>query len=123
MKDDKKEEDVITLPMLSREDIMDAHPEHYGKYVVIKSFNDKEIVAYGLTPEAATKEAESKGYKTVGHIDDPVLTSVMTYCFAACEEQRRYKMVVDMEMVNGDCERCPVCKYRNSPIGETVKDE
>lgn len=116
-------EEEIKFPMKSRMDIMDAHPEHYGKYVVVKGFNDNTIVAYGDTWRDADADAKSKGYKTVGHVDDPVPPNLLMYCFAPCEEQRRYKMVVNMDMVNGGCEMCPICKHRNSPIGKSVKEE
>jgi hypothetical protein len=108
--DSKKKE--ITISMKSQKEIMDAHSEHLGKWVVVKGFNDNEIVAYGSTHEQAAEDAISKGYKIVGHVDDPVPPNIMMYCFAPCESQVSYSTVVNMKMVESGCNACPICKHR-----------
>lgn len=102
----------MEFPMKSQKDIIDAHPDHYGKWVVVKGFNDNMVVACGDTSEEARDDAKSKGYKTVGHVDDPEPPNILMYCFAPCEGHIRYGTKVNMDMVNGDCEACPVCKHR-----------
>ena len=93
--------------------LIDAKPEHYGKFVVVKSFNDNTVVAYGDTPEDAQQDAESKGYKIVGHRDDPVPPNVLLYCYAPCEGMIGITTTVNMTMVNDGCSKCPKCKYRS----------
>ena len=108
--DSKKEE--ITIPMKTQKEIMAASSEHFGKWVVVKGFNDSEIVAYGSTFEEATEDAISKGYKVAGHVDDPVPPNILMYCFAPCESQVKYSMVVNAKIVDSGCNACPVCKHR-----------
>ncbi len=111
MEEEKKE---MTFPMLSQNDIMDAYPEHYGKWVVIKGFNDNSIVAYGDTWKEAEADAKSKGYKIVGHVDDPSPPNIVMYCRCPCESQIGIATVVSGEMLEA-CETkpiCPVCKHR-----------
>ena len=105
----KKKE--MKFKMKSQSDIINASPEHYGKWVVVKGFNDNTVVAYGGTWEEANKEAKEKGYRTVGTKDLPQ-TGMLLYCYAPCESPMRYNTKVKMDMVNGDCNECPVCKHR-----------
>jgi hypothetical protein len=113
MDDDKK---TIMFPMRSQRSIMDAYPEHYGKWVLIKSFNDNTIVAYGKTIDDLTKDAEEKGCRVVGHRDDTdeerEKVGVTMYCPAPCESQIGISTTVNAEMVGSDCQMCPICKHR-----------
>ena len=115
---DKKE---ITIPIKSQKEIMDAHPEHYGKWVLIKSFNDNMIVAYGETMEDMQEDATSKGFRVVGHRDDSEeerkKVGVSMYCHTPCEMfigGPVMKTFIKNE-VFVECEekpQCPVCKHR-----------
>lgn len=102
----------IKFPMKSQKDIINASSEHYGKWVVVKGFNDNTVVAYGDTWEEANKDAKEKGYRTTGKKGEWEQTGMLMYCYAPCERHIRYSTKVDMDMVNGDCEACPVCQYR-----------
>ena len=107
----KRKNKTVTFPMLSQDDIMQASPEHYGKMVVTKDWNDNTIVAYGDTWDDAIKEAKAKGYRVVGKPGNPQ-TCLLHYCYAPCEGQKGITTTVDMGMVEGGCELCPICKYR-----------
>ncbi len=105
-------EKKMEFPMKSQRDIIDAHPEHYGKWVVVKGFNDNTVAAYGDTHDEADENAKEKGYRTTGKKHEWKQAGMLMYCYAPCERRIRYNTGVNMDMVNGDCEACPVCKHR-----------
>jgi len=99
--------------MKKNDPIIEANPEHYGKFVVIESFNDNTVVAYGDTWEEAKENAREKGYKIVGKSDSPQ-TGILLYSHAPCEKQMGITIIISGPMFEA-CETdpiCPACKYR-----------
>ena len=77
--------------------LIDAKPEHYGKWVVVKSFTDNTVVSYGYDVD-----------HIIAHKD-----GLMLYCPAPCESSLGTTQVISMEMFDdGNCVRCPECKYK-----------
>lgn len=53
--------------------------EYNGRYVAMKSFDDPTVVGVGDDPEAALKDAESKGYGDPVFLYIPEKESVHIY--------------------------------------------
>ena len=92
--------------------VLHPDPVHYGKWVLTKGFNDSTIVAYGPTIIDLKDDADNKGWKVVGTPGDENV-GVSMYCYAPCESMMGISTLVDTSMVNGGCNKCPVCKYRD----------
>ncbi len=96
--------------------LINAKPEHYGKIVVVKGFNDPEVVAYGDKMEEVIEKAEKEGYKVVSHKDDLSPRGTLYYCPCPCETFTTIPIMgyyIDQQCYE-ECKikpKCPVCKY------------
>ncbi|MBW1706993.1 MAG: hypothetical protein JRJ86_17850 [Deltaproteobacteria bacterium] len=47
---------------MEKKNILLKSNEYAGKYVALKSFKDRTVVAHGIIPKQVMKESSSKGY-------------------------------------------------------------